>query len=195
MRKACLPHLLPNMFSLNLNRPCALAVVCVSGLVCVMLNAATPVYPSFARESGASNATTAVLAEALGIRFVEDSTSFVIVERNGQEYIVDLATRTIRENNARPALAPTGAQQAPATPRPADTNLGIRVFQQLCSTCHGKDGKGLSRAGTPDFTDPQVQARLTDQVILNTIRNGKPGTEMPAWTGKLSEAEIRAVAS
>jgi len=200
MRKASLPHLLPNMFSLNLNRPSALAMVSVSGLVCVMLNAGklqgSPVSPVFARESGEADTTTAVLARALGIRFVEDSTSFVIVEGNGQEYIVDLATRTIRENDGKPALAATRTQQAaPGTSRPADTNLGIRVFQQQCSPCHGNDGKGLRSAGTPDFTDPQVQARLTDEVLLNTIRNGKPGTEMPAWAGKLSEAEIRGVAS
>jgi len=61
--------------------------------------------------------------------------------------------------------------------------------------CHGNDGKGLSSVGTPDFTDPQVQARLTDEAILNTIRNGKPGTDMPAWAGRLSDAEISAVAS
>src|SRR5437867_4142495 len=111
MRNASLPpRLLPNRFSLNLSRPCALAVLSAGGLVCVMLNAGK--------------------------------------------------------------LQATGAQQAaPATSRPVDINLGIRVFQQQCSPCHGNDGKGLSSSRTPDFTNPQVQARLTDEVILNTIRN------------------------
>lgn len=203
MQKAGLLHLLPNMFSLNLSRTCASAVVCVCGLACVMLHArnlqAAPVSSFLALETEEAEeeaVTAAVLAEALGIRFVENSTSSVILERNGQEYIVDLATRTIRQNDSRAAPATTGPQQAAsATSRSADTNLGIRVFQQQCSMCHGNDGKGLRSVGTPDFTDPQVQARLTDEAILNTIRNGKPGTDMPAWAGRLSDAEIRAVAS
>jgi len=202
MRKR-LPYLLPNMFSLTLNQHCALVAVFLSGLACVMLHAghlqAAPVSSLLALETDEAEeevATTAVLAEVLGVRFVENSTSSVILERNGQEYIVDLATRTIRQNDSRSAPAITASQQAAAaTSRSADANLGMRVFQQQCSMCHGNDGKGLRSVGTPDFTDPQVQAGLTDEAILNTIRNGKPGTDMPAWTGRLSDAEISAVAS
>src|SRR5690349_18935966 len=49
-------------------------------------------------ESERPNEVTAPLASALGVRFVEGSTSLVIVERNGQEYVVDLVAKTIREN-------------------------------------------------------------------------------------------------
>jgi hypothetical protein len=48
---------------------------------------------------------------------------------------------------------------------------------------------------TPDFTNPAVQAALSDAAVTKTIREGKPGTAMPAWGGKLSEAEIGAVAA
>ncbi len=48
---------------------------------------------------------------------------------------------------------------------------------------------------TPDFTNPAVQAALTEAFVIKTIREGKPGTAMPAWGGKLSEAEITAVAA
>lgn len=48
---------------------------------------------------------------------------------------------------------------------------------------------------TPNFTDPAFQASLSDAVIVKTIREGKKGTAMPAWGGKLSDAEITAVAT
>jgi mono/diheme cytochrome c family protein len=94
------------------------------------------------------------------------------------------------------SLQAAAVQQAGAAiSGPADTSLGTRVFQQYCTMCHGDDGKGISSVGTPDFTDPQVQSQLSEQVILDTIRNGRPGTQMPAWGGRLSDAEIRAVAA
>jgi len=149
-------------------------------------------------ESERPNEMTAVLASALGVRFVEGSTSSVIVERNGQEYVVDLASRTIRENkdSAQNTASPARLQQAASPSSPTDDkNLGARVFSEQCATCHGVDGKGSSSAGTPDLTDKRVQAALTDEVILSTIRNGKPGTKMQPWAGKLSDAEIRSVAA
>ena len=149
-------------------------------------------------ESERPNEVTAPLASALGVRFVEGSTSLVIVERNGQEYVVDLVGKTIRENKDTAENAVTAArlQQAGSSLSPTDDrNLGVRVFQQHCTTCHGADGKGLRSAGTPDLTDKRVQTTLTDETILNTIRNGKPGTAMQPWAGKLSDAEIRSVAA
>lgn len=43
---------------------------------------------------------------ALGVSFVEGSSSSVIIERNGKKYLLDLATQTVREV--------TGSQDAPA---------------------------------------------------------------------------------
>jgi Membrane bound beta barrel domain (DUF5777) len=40
-----------------------------------------------------------------------------------------------------------------------------------------------------------VLAALTDAQMLEIIRQGKPGTAMPAWSGKISDSDIRAVAS
>jgi len=47
---------------------------------------------------------------------------------------------------------------------------------------------------TPDFTNPAVQAALPEGMVTKIIHEGKPGTAMPAWSGKLSEAEINTVA-
>jgi mono/diheme cytochrome c family protein len=73
--------------------------------------------------------------------------------------------------------------------------VGQQVFAKNCASCHGADGKGKAGMKTPDFTDPKVQSGLTDAQIVSAIRDGKKGTGMPAWAGKLSEGEINSVAA
>lgn len=148
-----------------------------------------------ATESRSSTKATSSLAGALGIHFIDGSPSTVIVEHNGKKYVVDLANQTIRE--AGYSDPPPAHLQRVALPLPSseNTQLGAKIFVGKCSTCHGKDGKGIASLGTPDFTNPKVQASLTDDAIVATIRHGKKGTLMPAWDGKLSDAEIAAVSS
>lgn len=76
--------------------------------------------------------------------------------------------------------------------RPDD---GGDLFKQKCSMCHGADGKGYPALKTPDFTDPKVQAALTDQEIAETIKNGKKGTAMPAFGDKLSDDQVQSLVS
>jgi len=75
-------------------------------------------------------------------------------------------------------------------PKPDD---GADLFKQKCSMCHGVDGKGYSALKTPDFTDPKVQASLTDEEITEVIKNGKKGTAMPAFGDKLSDEQIKSL--
>jgi len=77
-----------------------------------------------------------------------------------------------------------------AGPKPDD---GGDLFKQKCSMCHGADGKGFSALKTPDFTDPKVQASLSDQQIVDTIKNGKKGTAMPAFGDKLSDDQVQSL--
>lgn len=77
--------------------------------------------------------------------------------------------------------------------RAADEPDGAALFKQKCSMCHGPDGKGFAAIKTPDFTDPKVQASLTDEQIVETIKNGKKGTPMPPFKDKLKEEEIQAL--
>jgi mono/diheme cytochrome c family protein len=96
---------------------------------------------------------------------------------------VDVAARSIRD------ASNTSQAPSPAPPSPA-----ADLFAQNCSTCHGTDGKGTRTAAPPDLTSRSVQTGLSDQQILDTIRNGKPG-RMPAWSGKLSDAQISELAA
>ena len=75
-------------------------------------------------------------------------------------------------------------------PKPDDSG---DLFKQKCSMCHGVDGKGYSALKTPDFTDPKVQASLTDKEIAEVIKNGKKGTAMPAFGDKLSDEQIHSL--
>jgi len=134
------------------------------------------------------------LATSLGVEFVKDSTTTVLLERDGKTYVVDLAARTIREApplaSAHVASAPNGS--AFAAPRKDPPN-GASVFKTNCTMCHGPDGKGIAAMKTPDFTDPKTLASLTDQQMIEIITNGKQGTAMPAWRDKLSTDDIKAV--
>ena len=78
-----------------------------------------------------------------------------------------------------------------AGPKPDDG--GADLFKQKCSMCHGADGKGYSALKTPDFTDPKVQAAVSDQEIVDTIKNGKKGTAMPPFGDKLTSDQIQSL--
>jgi cytochrome c oxidase cbb3-type subunit 3 len=72
---------------------------------------------------------------------------------------------------------------------------GGAVFKANCTGCHGGEGKGNPAIGTPDFTSSKTQSSLSDAEMINTVTNGRKGTIMPSWKGKLSEEEIAAVAA
>ena len=134
------------------------------------------------------------LATYLGIEFVNDSTSTVLLERDGKRYVVDLVARTVRESQPLAVAHVSRAASAPAAEADRkDPNDGASIFKSNCTMCHGPDGKGIAALKTPDFTDPKVQASLTDQQMIDIITNGKKGTAMPAWRDKLSAQDIRAV--
>jgi cytochrome c oxidase cbb3-type subunit 3 len=72
---------------------------------------------------------------------------------------------------------------------------GGAVFKANCTACHGSDGKGNPAIGTPDFTNSKTQSSLSDAEIIDTVTNGRKGTIMRSWKGKLSDEEIAAVAA
>jgi mono/diheme cytochrome c family protein len=70
-----------------------------------------------------------------------------------------------------------------------------------CASCHGKDGKGATKAGrtagVKDFTDAAYQKEITDAKALDQIKNGmkdKDGKEkMKAYADKLNDDEVKAL--
>jgi len=120
------------------------------------------------------------------VSYLDGSHSTLLLEMDGKQYLVDVAARSIRE-------AGPGSSQA-GSPAPPASSAAASLFAQNCAGCHGSDGKGTRSAGTPDFTSRSVQSGFSDQQIVDTIRNGKPG-RMPAWSGKLSDSQIAELAT
>ena len=159
-----------------------------------LCSAANPVGASPAEALSASDPMP--LAEMLGVRFIPGSASTLLMQRDGKTYLVDLSSQTIREKLPdSPAAAPTAAHLEPAHFSPPQPQPGAQIFGDKCAMCHGPEGRGGGPAKTPDFTNPAVQASLTESDAVKIIRQGKPGTAMPAWAGRLSDDEIRSVAA
>ena len=136
-------------------------------------------------QRGQSN-EAAGLARELGIEFVQGSASTLRLKRGNKSYIVDVAARTVRELDP-----PEAPRDTARTAIFAANDQGAGSFQKNCATCHGADGKGLSSTKTPDFTDPKLQASLSDQQMIDIISNGKNGTAMPACATSCHRMRLR----
>jgi putative heme-binding domain-containing protein len=72
-------------------------------------------------------------------------------------------------------------EQPPAPGNPFDTPEGVAqggaLFQTHCSYCHGARGEGGRGA---DLTTGQYRRGGSDANLFTSVRNGIPGTEMPA---------------
>ena len=71
-------------------------------------------------------------------------------------------------------------------------------WDQYCAKCHAADGSGKCKMGlklkVKDYTDPAVQAALTDDEMVKTTAEGstKEGRElMKGFKDDLSEKEIK----
>ena len=70
-----------------------------------------------------------------------------------------------------------------------------------CVSCHGKDGKGQTKAGrmasVKDLTDPKVQGELKDEEAFKRVKEGvkddKGKDRMKPFADKLSDDEIKAL--
>ena len=72
-------------------------------------------------------------------------------------------------------------------------SAGATVFADNCVACHGETGTGDREQGSPNLTDAIWLYGGTPDAIKQTVTYGRFGV-MPAWTGRLSEDEIRSVA-
>lgn len=76
---------------------------------------------------------------------------------------------------------------------------GQALFQDNCSFCHAADGTGKNWIGSflqphpRDLTEPAFMSGMTRKRLAGVIRDGLPGTSMPAWKSVLTGPEIQAV--
>jgi cytochrome c oxidase cbb3-type subunit 3 len=78
---------------------------------------------------------------------------------------------------------------------------GKKLWQQNCAFCHAMDGTGDNWIGsflepTPrNLTDANFMSHMTQDLLLERIRNGLANTSMPAWKNVLRDAEILQIIS
>ena len=83
---------------------------------------------------------------------------------------------------------------------PAQTARGKTLYDRHCATCHGPEGKGPlgdwrqrgpdGRYPPPPLDDSAHAWHHPTKVLHQAIGQGIPDTNMPAWGGKLSDAQI-----
>ncbi len=73
-------------------------------------------------------------------------------------------------------------------PEPLPESDGQLIYEEMgCPICHGYQGGGdgfMAEGLTPkprDFTNFKVMSRLSDMTMTHSIKNGIPGSAMPAW--------------
>jgi glucose/arabinose dehydrogenase len=86
-------------------------------------------------------------------------------------------------------LALTVSLQANAQNRTGEGEVRS-LYDNNCAACHGPDLAGGS--GSSLIDDEWLHGSSDDQ-IADTIRNGIPDTEMVAWSGVLSDLQIRSM--
>jgi cytochrome c6 len=76
----------------------------------------------------------------------------------------------------------------------AAADSGAAIYKSKCVSCHGADGSGQTPVGKSmklrDLRSAEVQ-KQTDAELTKITTDGKG--KMPAYKGKLSEADIKAL--
>jgi mono/diheme cytochrome c family protein len=126
----------------------------------------------------------------------------VFVLRGNTIYRLDAATLAVRAQAELPAPegGPQPQAQNPGEATGADPALiahGRQVFGTAgCTNCHRFNGQGTGRA--PDLGHVGSEPGHTAEFIASYVHNPQavnPAAKMPAFGGKLPEADINAVAT
>jgi cytochrome c oxidase cbb3-type subunit III len=75
----------------------------------------------------------------------------------------------------------------------AHLDKGKAIFAANCVACHGDDGKGNQEIGAPDLTTKVWLYGPEREAIVQRVNIGGGGV-MSAWSGRLDEATIKALA-
>ena len=109
-------------------------------------------------------------------------------------------TLTADEINAMVTLiqrwdeVPAGIIPAPNVPIPTTAEsiaLGSDLYTANCSRCHGPEGQGTPRA--PSLNVKGLLTTTSDLALQQIITSGVPGTAMPTWGDRMTDAEIQAI--
>ena len=77
--------------------------------------------------------------------------------------------------------------------------LGKKIYMDRCKVCHGVQGNTNPFAAQVldppprNFTSEQSKTELTEERMIQSATQGRPGTAMMPWKNILSPREIQAV--
>jgi len=83
----------------------------------------------------------------------------------------------------------------------AEAANGKKLWQQNCAFCHAADGTGENWIGSflepkpRNLTQAEFMRGMTDELLLERIREGIRNTSMPAWKNVLSNNQMRQIVS
>ena len=115
-----------------------------------------------------------------------------------EEEVLPLSQYLVNQNSVQP----TPVRKNVATPEHRATDMGANaekgkvVYDTYCFNCHGRTGKGdgpIGQSLVPPAADLTTTSGKSDNTLLTTIRNGRPGTAMPSWKNDLTSKDINNV--
>lgn len=121
-----------------------------------------------------------------GIRWEDDpDTRFSLMPVFGDNYLAEDEIANVVEH----VLAISGQDHDAAM-----AEAGAEIFANECSACHGEQGMGDRSLGAPNLTDAVWLYGGDRETLIETVTYSRAGV-MPPWAGRLTEAQIRQVAS
>ena len=93
-------------------------------------------------------------------------------------------------------LCPAGTAAQAAKGAPVARAKAVDLYKTNCSMCHGPDGAGIPAMKDLAFKERGKWKHGNRQAdVVKTITNGVPATAMMPFKGRLTPAEINALAS
>ncbi len=92
--------------------------------------------------------------------------------------------------------APRAEPTRAVGPEVSRARAASALFEMMCASCHGLDGKGggaelPAGAAPPDFTDASFHRERTDAQLIDVIRQGRG--MMPAFSEQISDEGLEAL--
>ncbi len=115
-------------------------------------------------------------------------------EGKGILVLFALCSLLFASTHRAPPSAAAVRRRAAAAAHPAIGNReaiaeGEKLYNETCTSCHGKDGTG-GELGPPVAAQNRRYLRRTDQEIFDTIKNGITGTQMPPYAGQFTDDQV-----
>jgi mono/diheme cytochrome c family protein len=118
------------------------------------------------------------------------------------------AIATVATGLAQTSPASSVSSASPASPSSPAVSNSAALYNANCASCHGNGGRGDGPAASGqrpaprDFTKGVYKFRTTasgslpsDDDLVRAIAIGLPGTSMPGWKNRLTDAQIAELAA